>query len=559
MDELIIGSFCLVALTTLAVALAIKGALRGKETRAKLPPGPWNLPIIGSLHHLVGAPPHRALLRLARRHGPLMLVRLGEVPTVVVSSPEAAMEVLKTRDPAFASHPRSVTLDIASSGGKGIILAPYGEHWRQVRKICVVELLSARQVQRLESIRQDEVRRLVESIASTSTSINLTQALEALTNDIIARAVFGGRCRQQGEYLRLLKEVTTLVAGFNLVDLFPSSRLVRWLTTTERRLRKSHDQMGRIVDSIIEERRLEKEKASLSRSAGAKDEDDFLDVLLRLHKDDTLTVPLTTEIIGAIISDLFGAATDTTASTLEWAMVELIKNPRAMMRAKQEVRNTFGHTRSTLTSADSSELPYLRMVIKETLRLHPAAALILRANEESCHLMGYDIPQERFENNGADIRATIAHLGYIPFGVGRRQCPGALFATTTMKLTLVNLLYHFDWTLPDGEIPETLDMSEDIFGAASDTTASVLEWAMVELMRNPTAMERAKQEIRNTLGHRKTAVTSTDVGEVQYLRMVIKETLRLHPASALILRANKDSCSIMGYDIPQEKLFYYGL
>uniref|UniRef100_A0A0D9WI70 Cytochrome P450 n=1 Tax=Leersia perrieri TaxID=77586 RepID=A0A0D9WI70_9ORYZ len=355
MDELTIGSFCLVALATLAVALAIKGALRGKETGGKLPPGPWNLPIIGSLHHLVGAPPHRALLRLARRHGPLMLVRLGEVPTLIVSTSEAAMEVMKARDPDFASQPRSVTLDIASSGGKGIILAPYGEHWWQVRKICVVELLSARQVQRLEPIRQEEVRRLVESIASPALSapVNLTRALEALTNDIIARAVFGGRCRQQGEYLRLLKELTTLVAGFNLTDLFPSSRLVRCLTTTDRRLRKSYDQMVRIVDSIIEERKLEKEKASvsLSPSAGTKDEGDFLDVLLRLHKDDTLIVPLTTEIVSALISDVFGAATDSTASTLEWAMVELIKNPRAMVKAKQEVRNTFGQTRSTLTSA----------------------------------------------------------------------------------------------------------------------------------------------------------------------------------------------------------------
>lgn len=100
--------------------------------------------------------------------------------------------------------------------------------------------------------------------------------------------------------------------------------------------------------------------------------------------------------------------------------------------------------------------------------------------------MGYDIPQatpvlintfavardakywdnaeefkpERFENSGADIRTSTAHLGLVPFGAGCRQCPGALFVTTTLELTLANLLYHFDWALPDGVSPESLDMSE---------------------------------------------------------------------------------------------------
>uniref|UniRef100_A0A0D9VVH0 Cytochrome P450 n=1 Tax=Leersia perrieri TaxID=77586 RepID=A0A0D9VVH0_9ORYZ len=506
MDELPIGNLCLVALATLALAWALKAALRGKKTGAKHPPGPWNLPFIGSLHHLVGAQPHLALLRLSRRHGPLMQLKLGEVSTLVVSTPEAAMEVLKAQDPLFATQPRSVTIDIVSSGGKGIILAPYGEHWRQVRKICVVELLSARQVKRLDSIRQQEVTRLVESIASTSTSaiINMSQAMESLANDIIARAVFGGRCRQQEEYLRVLKEVTTMVAGFNLADFFPSSRLVRCLTSTERSLKRSHGQMVRIVDSIVEERR--EEKARVSPGAAAKDDDDLLDVLLRLQKEDTLSIPLTTEIIGALITDLFGAATDTTSYALEWAMVELIKNPRAMERAKHEVRNTLGHGRSTLTGANIGELPYLRMVIKETLRLHPASALILRANKERCHAMGYDIPPgtlvminafaiardpqqwddscefkpERFESKGADIRAATAHLGYIPFGAGRRQCPGALFATTTMELALANLLYHFDWALPNGQSLESLDLTE-VFGVTMHRRSNLYLHATLQL------------------------------------------------------------------------------
>uniref|UniRef100_J3LPZ4 Cytochrome P450 n=1 Tax=Oryza brachyantha TaxID=4533 RepID=J3LPZ4_ORYBR len=167
-------------------------------------------------------------------------------------------------------------------------------------------------------------------------------------------------------------------------------------------------------------------------------------------------------------------------------MVEFIRNPRVMVRAKHEVRNKFGHGRSMLTGSDTSELNYLQMVMKESLRLHPAVALILRASQESCHVIGYDIPQgmqvfinafaiardpqhwddaeqfkpERFEGVGADIRAAVAHLGFIPFGAGRRQCSGALLATTTIEIALANLLYYFDWTLPHGESLESLDMSE---------------------------------------------------------------------------------------------------
>ncbi|GJN37020.1 hypothetical protein PR202_gb25938 [Eleusine coracana subsp. coracana] len=208
MNEFSIDSRLLFLAALVAILLSLlirRTALSNKETGAKLPPGPWNLPVIGSLHHLVGAPPHRALHRLSRRYGPLMLLRIGAVPTIVVSSPEAATEV-KTNDPVFASRPWGATLDIVSCGGKSFIFAPYGEYWRQMRKVCVVELLSARQVRRMERIRQDEVARLVESIIASAASpvVDLSQELTKLTNNIVGWAVFGGNCRQQREYLQQL-------------------------------------------------------------------------------------------------------------------------------------------------------------------------------------------------------------------------------------------------------------------------------------------------------------------------------------------------------------------
>lgn len=305
MNELPVGSWLvfLAALVAILVSLLIRRtALTGKETGAKLPPGPWNLPIIGSLHHLLGAPPHRALHHLSRRYGPIMLLRVGKVPTIVISSPEAAMEVMKTNDPIFASRPVGATLDIISCGGKSFIFAPYGEYWRQMRKVCVVELLSARQVRRMERIRQDEVARLVGSIAAMTAAspatavVDLSQRLTELTNNIVGRAVFGGKCRQQQEYLRELGVMTTLAGGFSLPDLFPSSRLIRWLSGAMRDLRRSHARVHHIIGDIIQER---KEKQS---SSAVVEDDDLLDVLLQLQEEDSLVFPLTAEIIGTIVS-----------------------------------------------------------------------------------------------------------------------------------------------------------------------------------------------------------------------------------------------------------------
>ncbi|XP_047070890.1 zealexin A1 synthase-like [Lolium rigidum] len=510
MDQLSPGSlFSLAVATTILLWFVLRQALGGgKDTGAKHPPGPWNLPIIGSLHHLVigtRLPPHRALLRLSRRHGPLMLVRLGEVPKVIVSSPEAAMEVLKTNDLTFATRPSGPTMDIVSSGGRGLVFAPYGEHWRQMRKVCVVEVLSARQVRRIESIKQDEVARLLESVAAASAaspaaSVDVGERLARLTNNVIARAAFGGECRQQEAYLRELARMSTLVGGFSLVDLFPSSRLVRWLSSAAGNVRRSHARVQRILGDIIRERQEKKPNAD-SAATAARDDEDLLDVLLRLHKEDALSFSLTPAIISAVIFDIFGAATDTTAATIEWAMAELIRNPHAMARAKLEVRQRLGvhHQRSVVTSADLSDLHYLRMVIKETLRLHPPGPMIHRACQEDCQVMGYDIPKgtavminafavgrdpahwgedavefrpERFEEMGTEYGWQGPQMEFIPFGAGRRQCPGALLATTTIELVLANLLHYFDWAIPGGAAPETLDMGE-VFGIIVRTRSSL--------------------------------------------------------------------------------------
>ncbi|KAM0836445.1 hypothetical protein ACQ4PT_062325 [Festuca glaucescens] len=479
-------SLCLVALSTLLAVWFLK-LLSGRKCKPKkqLPPGPWTLPIIGSLHHVVSVLPHRSMADLSRRHGPLMHLRLGEVPTLVVSNAEVAALVMKTNDLAFSGRPRSATQEIFGSRGRDIAFAPYGEPWRQMRKVCVMELLGSRQARRAEAIKAEEVGNLVRSIAaaaSAGATVNVSQMVTALSNDVVCRAVFGGKfTRQQQEFICELHQAMELVAGFCLVDLFPSSRLARWLCNGERRMRRSHGRIERIISDIIDER-----KADRAARGGdcCTDDEDLLGVLLKLQLEDSLEFPLTTEIIGAVLFDVFAGGTITTATILEWAMSELVNNPRAMAKAQLEIREVLGEDRAIITNGDIGELQYLRMVIKEAFRLHPPFPLVPRRAREDCTIMGYDMlkdtnilvnifaisrdprswknPEEfepeRFENNAMDYYGTYFEL--IPFGAGRQQCPGMLFSTSTVHITLANLLYHFDWMLPDGASLASFDMSE---------------------------------------------------------------------------------------------------
>uniref|UniRef100_A0ACD5UV09 Uncharacterized protein n=1 Tax=Avena sativa TaxID=4498 RepID=A0ACD5UV09_AVESA len=474
---------CLIVLTT-PLALSFLNISAGTKSKPQ-PPGPWTLPIVGSLHHVVSVVPHRKITELCRRYGPIMLLKLGEVPTVIVSSAEAVAQVMKTNDLTFASRPGTPTQIIAGLGGRGIIFAPYGDHWRQMRKVCIVELLSAKQVRRMDGIRPEEVGGLlrhIASAASTGTAVNISEKMRELSNGVVARAVFGGKFAEQKEFIRELEVVLTLLGGFCLVDLFPSSRLARWLSFGARTMKKSYGRMQRIIENVMEGRKAARAAGELA--GNADDDEDLLDVLLRLQKEDSLTSPLTTENICAVLFDIFSGGTDTTGTILEWAMSELVRHPKVMAKAQQEIREVLGEDRVVITNGDLGKLHYMRMVVKEVLRLHQPAPLIPRMAREDCEIMGYDMPKgttvfinvfavsrdpkfwknpeefvpERFENNNVDYIGT--HYEFTPFGAGRRQCPGMLFGTSTLEIALTNLLYHFDWVLPGGASIESLDMSE---------------------------------------------------------------------------------------------------
>lgn len=185
-----------------------------------------------------------------------------------------------------------------------------------------------------------------------------------------------------------------------------------------------------------------------------------------------------------LFKDVLAAGSETSSTTLEWAMSELMKNPRILRKAQHEVREVF-QGQANLSEDSMPKLSYVHLVIKEALRLHPPGPFLTpRECRETCQVLGYDVPKgtavfvnawaigrdnknwedaeefmpERFASSDIDFRG--ANFEYIPFGAGRRICPGMALGLTIMELVLASLLYHFDWELPDGNNPEELDMTE---------------------------------------------------------------------------------------------------
>ncbi|KAK4725024.1 hypothetical protein R3W88_027803 [Solanum pinnatisectum] len=448
---------------------------KSRNLNKKLPPGPWKLPFLGSVHHLAleGGLPHHALTNLGKKHGPFMHLQLGEISTIVVSSMDMAREVLKTHDLAFASRPKLLALDIICYKSTDIAFSPYGDYWRQMRKVCVLELLTTKNVQSFSSIRRDKASHLVQFIRSSTPDepINVTERILSYQSSITCKAAFGELLKDQEKFLRILRELMEVAGGFNLADIFPSIKILQVLSGLK----------SRILKDVINEH---KKILQVVKGNGAFGGEDLVDVLLRLKESGELKIPITNDNIKAIIIDLFSAGSETSGTTTIWAMSEMMRKPSVLAKAQAEVREAF-KGKETFDEDVIEELKYLKQVVKETLRLHPPVPLLVpRECREETNINGYTIPlktrvmvnvyamgrdpkywedaenfiPERFEQSSVDFMGN--NFEYLPFGAGRRMCPGIRFGLIDVYLPLAKLLYHFDWKLPDGLKSKGVDMTE---------------------------------------------------------------------------------------------------
>ncbi|KAJ8558145.1 hypothetical protein K7X08_004911 [Anisodus acutangulus] len=270
------------------------------NSKRKLPPGPWKLPFIGNLHQLVDCQssellPHRTLAKLASKHGPLMHMKLGERSAIVVSSPDMVREVMRKHDLNFSNRPvllvgTEMFYDHADMG-----FCNYGDFWRQMRKICIQELLSHKNIQSFYPKMINEITNLVSSIkncASEGSTINMTETLSLYTNSVICKASVGRACKNQGSLIEIMRTVAGSAGVFDLADLFPSVKIIHFISGLKYKLRKMHDEVDVLLEEIINEHEFQSSEPT---------EEDIVDVLLRLQKSQDFSIPITRDNIKATI------------------------------------------------------------------------------------------------------------------------------------------------------------------------------------------------------------------------------------------------------------------
>ncbi|KAL1199950.1 Cytochrome P450 71B3 [Cardamine amara subsp. amara] len=460
-----------------------------KDSKYNLPPSPWKLPIIGNLHQFRGLF-HRCLHDLSKKHGPVLLLRLGSLDMVVISSSEAAEEALKTLDLECCTRPKTIASSKFSRNGKDIVFAPYGVVSKELRKLSVLEFLSTKKVRSFRYIREEEndlmVKKLKESALKKS-SVDLSQTLFCLVGSIIFRSAFGQRFNESKhineEKIEELMFEVQKIGSFTNYDLFPYG--LGWFMDFVSGRYKKLDKVWVEVDTLLNHIIDVHLKNPIDETT--RDRPDIVDSLLdMIHKpeQDDQSFKLTIDHLKGIIQNIYLAGVDTSAITMIWAMAELVRNPRVMKKAQDEIRTCIGiKQKERIEEKDVDKLQYLKLVIKETLRLHPAAPLLLpRETMADIKIQGYDIPRktlllvntwsigrnpklwenpeefnpERFIDCHVDYKGNSFEM--LPFGSGRRICPGIAFGIATVELGLLNLLYFFDWKLPE-EVKD-MDMEE---------------------------------------------------------------------------------------------------
>lgn len=464
-----------------------------KASKFRLPPSPLALPVIGHFH-LLKPPLHRSFQKLSNRYGPLIHLYLGSTPVVVVSSAEIAREIFKTHELCFSNRPANVAISYLTYNSSDLGFAPYGPYWKFMKKLCMSELLNGRMLDQLLPIREEEINRFLVMLKMKGEAcerVNVGDELLKLTNSVVMRMAIGKSCfnvdDEAQKVTERVKESSKVSGMFNLADYFWFCRGLD-LQGIGKRMKEVRERFDTMIESIIREH-----EDARNRSTQKDPPKDVLDALLSIYEDQSSEVKITRDNIKAFLVDIFTGGTDTTAVTVEWSVAELMNHPTVMEKARKEIESVIGKERMVM-ELDTDNLPYLQAIVKETLRLHPPSPFVLRESTKKCSIAGYEIPPktqvftnlwaigkdpkhwdnplefrpERFvskENESAktcevDVRGQ--HYELLPFGSGRRGCPGTSLALKVAHTTLAAMIQCFEWKVEEkvGENCGCVDMKE---------------------------------------------------------------------------------------------------
>ncbi|GMN39329.1 hypothetical protein TIFTF001_008548 [Ficus carica] len=470
------------------VLLHLLSRRRKSSGASRLPPEPPGWPVFGNMFDL-GSMPHRTLAEMRRKYGDVLWLRLGAINTMAVLSSKAATELFKNHDMSFVERTVTETGRAHNFHEASVALAPYGPYWRLMRRLMTADMLVGKRVSETAPLRRrcvDDMSFWIEEEATKKSKDGVHVArfvflmvFNLLGNMMLSRDLVDPNSKEGSEFFAAMEGLMEWSGHANVADFFP------WLRRLDPQglRRKMERDMGKAIEIVS---KFVKERMSERGGLCVAEKKDFLDVLLDFEsngKDEP--AKLTDHQLINVVLEMFLAGSESTSSSVEWALTELLLNPYVMAKAKAELTQLIGSNRK-FQETDIDNLPYLNAVIKETLRLHPPIPLLVprKATNDQTNFMGYSIPKntqvfvnawaigrdadvwddplcfkpERFLNSEVDYKGQNYEL--IPFGAGRRICAGLPLAHRLLHLILGSLIHEFEWKLGGKVTRETMDMKD---------------------------------------------------------------------------------------------------
>ncbi|XP_021718125.1 cytochrome P450 76AD1-like [Chenopodium quinoa] len=482
-----------------ATSYLIVSLAKYKSYVKKLPPGPSPLPIIGNLLNLLPhiTKPHKYFDELAETHGPIMSLQLGSTTAIVVSNAMLAKQVL------LNSHDTLYDLDAfrASDHDKFSIgpLSASSPMWRILRKIYNNRLLSEKMLESMKSHRYRKLEDLLcymKECSQTNIVVDVGQTIYDASFDIISSTIFSMDSSSDSrikEIKDLMECIINEIGRPNIVECYPILKLID-PQRIRHRLTSYCVRLFKLFDEVLALRLKSKnDQMHISNSY----HDDLLDVMLDVMEEQRDEI--NQDHLYHLLLDLLGSGMDTTSKTVEWAMTELLRNPMALSKLQEELDGLMLKCNMEyILESHIFELPYLQAIVKETLRLHPAAPLLLpRKAEKDVEFDGFQIPKdtmlivnawtinrdphtwsnpnsfipERFLGSEIEVKSQFSQL--FTFGGGKKICPGMPLAIRMISLVLGNLIHSFNWKFEDfEELQRVLDM-DDLCGITIKKTKSL--------------------------------------------------------------------------------------
>ncbi|GLJ10352.1 hypothetical protein SUGI_0126690 [Cryptomeria japonica] len=457
--------------------------------RPKLPPGPLSLPIFGNWLQVGNDLNHRNLMKMAKKYGDVFMLRLGCRNLVVVSSPELAKQVLHTQGVEFGSRKNNLVFDIFTGNGQDMVFTVYGEHWRKMRRIMTLPFFTQKVVQHCRGEWEEEIQRVVEDVQANEMALErgivIRKRLQLMLYNVMYRMMFDHRFESQED--PLFVQATGFNAArsrlaqsfeYNYGDFIPILRpFLRGYLNKCRELQSRR--LKFFNDFFVQERR----KILAKGKGDGQVKKCAIDHILEAESKGEINE----QNVLYIVENINVAAIETTLWSMEWALAELVNHPEVQAKVRSELERVVGKGEE-VKEEDVEKLPYLQAVVKETMRLHtPIPLLVPHMNLEEASIDGFRIPREskvvvnawwlgnnpewwrdpsefrpeRFMEEEEETEAAVGgkvDFRFLPFGMGRRGCPGIILALPLLGLVIGRLLNNFELLPPPGE--EKIDVSE---------------------------------------------------------------------------------------------------